>query len=733
MTPLESALSLAARGFWVFPIIPKGVGYKDKNGNLCVSDGKHPAVSFTNWATRDPKKIERRWRSRNYGVGIFTSRFGDDGALVVVDVDTKHDKRGDESLLKLELDGFDLPITLEHLTPSGGRHLIMTAPKPMKQGTDVLGSGLDIRSKGGYILGPGSTIDGKPYVQIGERQTVADAPQWLLDRLGQAREVKPTDRVPLPGVDPARARERAIEHLKTAPPAVQGEAGERATFLLAARLKDFGVGENEAVFLLDELWNERCSPPWTLDELAAKVGNAYRYGQEAQGSAAPEAAFHESAVLDEEEEDPGVHPLDAVSQDHALIKRGAFILHETTDEKGHYTTQHLSIDAFHAWYANQSITIGDKKKPISKWWMESPRRRQYEGVVFMPQQNPGPRFFNLWRGFAVEPVATAKHPALDMFLDHALKNVCRNDKQLCHWLLGYFAHLVQRPNEKPLVALVFKGRKGTGKNALVDRVGALLGSHYLLADDPRYLLSNFNSHLETNLFFVLDEATWAGDKKAEGRLKGLITGNRHNIERKGMEPYQVDNLCRVAILGNEEWMVPATHDERRFAVFSLGEGRIQDRAFFEAMRVGMEQGGYAHLLRFLMDFDLSTVDVNDAPKTGALLDQKIQSLEPVEQWWLECLTTGAIAGGDFGGEWPEKVSNARLLEALGRWLKSRQIRSRVPSDVAFGKRMAHLAPSYEIKNTAVSKHAQKRLRHHPGLEALRADWNTWLGQEMSWE
>ena len=113
--------------------------------------------------------------------------------------------------------------------------------------------------------------------------------------------------------------------------------------------------------------------------------------------------------------------------------------------------------------------------------------------------------------------------------------------------------------------------------------------------------------------------------------------------------------------------------------------------------------------------------------------QKIQSLEPVEQWWLECLTTGHIAGGDFGGEWPEKVSNARLLEALGRWLKARQIRARVLSDVALGRKLAILAPSYEIKNTAVSKHAQKRLRHHPGLDALRADWNAWLGQEMSWE
>ena len=44
----------------------------------------------------------------------------------------------------------------------------------------------------------------------------------------------------------------------------------------------------------------------------------------------------------------------------------------------------------------------------------------------------------------------------------------------------------------------------------------------------------------------------------------------------------------------------ATDDERRYAVFHLGEGRMQDRKFFHDMRVGMEQGGYAGVFALML-------------------------------------------------------------------------------------------------------------------------------------
>ena len=721
MSILDQALSLASRGFHVFPL---------------RVNGKLPAIKdFPTRATRDPKQITKWFLTHpNRNLGISTSRFGDDQALVVIDVDLKG-KHGDETLLALELQGLDLPSTLSHRTPTGGTHILYATPQPLRQGTDVLGSGLDIRSRGGYVVAPGSTIEGKAYQQINGYAVVAEAPAWLVSRLGvDAGRVCSPGPAPV-GVDPARAADRATSYLKTAPPAVAGQGGDTTTYKVLAALKDYGCTQDQAVMLADEHWNDRCSPPWTLEELDQLAAHAFKYGREAPGSSAPEAIFEPVEPGPEEAAAPvKLHPFAEINRSYAFIKQGAYILQETTDEDGAFATERLTVIEFNAWFANVPFQVGDQKpKPISSHWMSWSGRRQYDGVIFMPEKDMGPRWYNLWQGFTVKPAATPNHPALKMFLDHALQNVCNGDEKLFTYLMGYFAHLIQRPWEKPLVALVFKGGKGVGKNALVERVGYLLGAHFLVADDERYLLGNFNSHLESNLLFVLDEACWAGEKRAEGKLKGLITGQKHLIEHKGKEARTRRNLSRIIILGNEDWLVPASQDERRFAVFAVGDGRKQDRKFFEDMRLGMEAGGYAHLLAYLQAFDLSQVDINDAPNTSALTEQKLAGMGLIQEWWFDCLTSGQLAGGDWGGEWPDSVPTNRLREAYARWARGRNVKGRLETEDSFGKRLTKMAPRYVKKKVANKKEGDTSYaRFTPGLDKLRADFNKFINGDIPW-
>lgn len=712
MSNLQQALALAERGFHVFPLEP---------------NGKLPVIKdYPNRATRDPELINRWFMGLDRNIGISTSKFGDDQALVVVDVDNKGDKKGDEQLLSLELDGFELPQSLEQSTPTGGRHIVYVTDHALKQGVNVLGDGLDIRSRGGYIVGPGSTIEGKAYKQINGHGTLVPAPAWLVDRLGRDVARVAADTKPLDGIDPDRASARAVEYLKTAPVSVEGQGGDMVAYKVAAKLKDMGCEEVQALFLMMQHWNERCTPPWEAEDLRGKVNHAYRYGREPQGVAAPEAVF--DAVEVDDEGDTGEHPVRALNNEYAFIKAGAYVLQETTDAKGRFATIRLSPADMHAWFANKTLQVGERNVELSKLWMKSTDRREYDNVVFAPEQKIDGRFYNLWRGFTVPPAANGEHPAVAQFLEHALVNVCNNDQRLFKWLIGYFAHMIQRPWEKPLVALVFKGQKGTGKNALVERVGSLLGPHFMVADDERYLLGNFNAHLESNLFFVLDEAAWAGDKRAEGKLKGLITGSQHNIERKGIDHYTVDNLTRVAIIGNEKWLVPATQDERRYAVFNVGEGRKQDRNFFHSMRLGLEQGGYGHLLRFLLDFDISDIDVNEAPMTEGLIEQKHASLEPVKEWWLDCLEAGELVGSTYSGPMPDRIVTDIAYNAFAAWARQRNIRSRLPSHKTFVEDMKHMAEKRRSRVEGKLEYAFM----NPGVEHLRQRWNEYIGGTHNW-
>ena len=727
MTVLDDALDLVRRGFWVFPIRP--------------NDKKPSVKEWQNAATQDPTVISGWFAVSGDrpppNIGLSTGRFKLDSALLVVDVDVKKGKDGNQSLLQLELDGYELPDTLTAETPTGGRHLFFSVDAPVRQGTDTLGTGLDVRSRGGYVLGAGSSIDGRPYRWLLDT-AIQPAPIWAIDRCGVAPRVRDRrqDQEPVQ-VDAARALSRAREYLlRDAPIAEEGNAGDQTTYRVAARLKDFGCDRETTLSLLAEVWNPRCNPPWSFDELEAKVRNAFAYGLDIPGSAAPEADFRPVTMGEDADEvrDDGAaedHPLAWLNDKHAyiLVKNADAILWETTDADGRFETQLMPPQTFSRLYASKQWTPNKKRERMTDGWLEWDKRRSYRGLVFTPEQPTPAGYYNLWRGFAnLEMIDhEAARKALDSFLAHTRDNICARDADLYSWLIKYLAHLVQRPWEKPHVALVLKGRKGVGKNAFVERICDLLGMHAMVAARKRYLVSNFNGHLERLLMFVLDEAFWSGDKEIEGILKDLISGSHHIIERKGYEAYSVRNLTRVVIITNEDWAIPASHDERRFAVLEVAESRRKDTAFFHKMVEGMRAGGNKLLLDYLRAVDISGFDYNTAPVTAALREQKLESMSLIGQWWLDCLECGRLKGSDFADEWPTEASADRLRKAYHDYLRGRNVTARLPTDSVFGREMHKMASALDRKRNSTGY-----VYHIPSLAECRSEFEAYLGQRMEW-
>ncbi|MFZ5791871.1 MAG: bifunctional DNA primase/polymerase [Pseudomonadota bacterium] len=271
---IASALDLAAQDFHIFPLRP---------------DSKLPAIKdFSSQATREEARIRAWWtQSPEANIGISTSH-----GLLVVDVDNKNTKNGSDEILRLEMQGLDLPPTFTQRTPTGGLHLVYRVDEPIKQGANILAPGLDIRSRGGYIVGAGSTI-GEGIYEVVEGPPPRPAPSWLVERCGRAQEkTRQAAQPAIESIDSPAILQRAARYLQQeAPLAIEGQGGDETTYKVACRLKDMGCSQASALMLLDLHWNERCSPPWDPDELAGKVANVYRYGREAIGSKAPEAEF----------------------------------------------------------------------------------------------------------------------------------------------------------------------------------------------------------------------------------------------------------------------------------------------------------------------------------------------------------------------------------------------------------------------------------------------------------
>lgn len=579
---------------------------------------------------------------------------------------------GSAGLFVLDIDpeGQALAETL-HLPPTlsvrtgRGHHRYFLHPGSGPVGNSPLAPGVDVRADAGYVILPPSLHpSGVRY-------------EWLPD---------PTEPVPLP------------PGLRKGPdvPEVVPE-GTRNTRLTqyAGELIALGLGPEE---VLERVWQKNltdCHPPLAYAEVAAIVRNIAKKDART------------------------VHPAVAkLNVDHALILVGdkAAVLVEEGD-----SFRLLGVGAFKEWLRPHRVQVGGKAIPLADFWLNNRHRREYRGIVFDPTDR-SPQYYNLWRTWAVEPSPTG---SCDRFLHHLRQNMCRDDGALYAYALGWFAHLVQRPADKLGTSLAVRGKQGTGKSIIGATLGHLLGRHYSAVSDPRYITGRFNSYMIDCLLLHADEGFWAGDKAAEGRLKDLVTGVDHFIEFKGKEPIRVKNHVRLLVTGNADWIVPAGLEERRFAVFEMGEGALQDHRYFGAMVAELEQGGYAKLLHTLLHHDLSKVDLRLIPNTAALYEQKMASLSPEQAWWLDTLTNGLLPGDGAGtGCCPTQFLYDRFIaHAQKAGTRRRSIETQVGVFLrryapGLRKREGELAGRrltfYEFPSLKVCRAAFARETRHPG-------------------
>jgi len=144
-------------------------------------------------ASRDPGQP---WPAgSNVGVGCRAS------GVVGLDLDVKHGVDGLGTFARIcDQHGEQWPDTFTVVTAHAGRHLYFAVPagEVVISTIGVLGPGIDVRARGrvsgGYLIGPGSIVDGRPYT-VDRDAPIAPLPGWL------GRLLRPVGR---PAAGPAR-------------------------------------------------------------------------------------------------------------------------------------------------------------------------------------------------------------------------------------------------------------------------------------------------------------------------------------------------------------------------------------------------------------------------------------------------------------------------------------------------------------------------------------------------
>jgi hypothetical protein len=338
--------------------------------------------------------------------------------------------------------------------------------------------------------------------------------------------------------------------------------------------------------------------------------------------------------------------IEEMNEKHAVVFQQSgdiVVITEDQDIDGRPFIRYSSVATIQQLYPHP-VRVGQKQngdaiyKPLGKAWLESPHRRFYGGIELAPNGRATPGYYNLWRGFAVEP----KRGSWQRFRNHIAEVICDNDEHIFEYVTAWMAQAVQKPGHPAHTAIALRGGQGTGKGAFVRGFGALFGVHFIHLDSTRHLTGNFNAHLHNAILVFADEAAWPGDKAGLGALKRLVTEPTLSIERKGHDIFEVPNMIHLLLASNEEWVVPAGFDERRFVVLDVPRQQQNNVTYFGAIERELHaEGGLAAMLHDLLEWK-SEVNLRAIPGTKALFEQKQLTDNPQRRWWYQVLHDGDL-------------------------------------------------------------------------------------------
>ncbi len=443
--------------------------------------------------------------------------------------------------------------------------------------------------------------------------------------------------------------------------------------------------------------------------------------------------------------------IDDLNKEYALINiKGAIkILQETYDyETGFKECQFLDERGFKLLYKNKIETVGRKSsgKPIQKTyaeiWLSHTNRRKYKDFVFIPGKEVPADIYNIWQGFSTVPDRTK---SCKLFLKHTLDIICSGNKEHFLWLINLLAFIVQYPHLRTEVALALRGSQGAGKSIFFEYMRKIWGPHYMTISQPEHITGKFNAHLANKVMLLVEEGFWAGDKKAKGTLKDLVTNPRINIERKGFDTQSANNYLNIFFTSNESHVVPIELGERRFAVLDVSDSRKGDSDYFNALIKERDNGGVEALLYKLLNHSVDKQLIRKLPQTKASEEQFLYGLDSEGQFIFEALKRGTFSPNSK--EWRAEIRTVELFELYQKGFKGRDSTVTRASETTFGiglNKYINGAFKKKRKSLAIRTEVEGKKCNSPfkrpqlvyifqNLETCRKIFEEKIGREIDWK
>lgn len=610
----HNIMQLAGAGFRLCKLGHKEPGdeYTDFN-----TPGKVPGAGFLK--VRHESPIDPAKFPHNYGVVL-------DANHIVFDIDPRNFPEDRDCWKEFQTDHC---INLEKLcgfyvrTGGGGTHYYFKKPKKTLTRNHLKQyPGVEFKSKGRQVVGPGSIHPDSllAYMPHGNPMDITEVPAEVLETIRRDDVTLEKGLEHADDSDTNKALTR--QDLKAHPAAIAGQRGNETTFQAACICRDNGLSKDAALELLEE-YNERCEPPWMVDELITLVNNAYRYGQNAAGSKNIKNDFD---VVETEEPEAPVQKAEAPAKPDFIddieanwaYSIGTKTFFDLKDLTGYDKEQ---FDDIHS-------GATDKKKP-SAFAIGHPGMPKVYTPTYFPGQDRiieenGKLRINLWQ----KPRITAAKGDVSIFLELA-EHLAGDSAWIIH---DFMAYILQNPGDKVLWAVLLQGSPGVGKSLLTRVFMKLLGIHNVSQPTNKIVHEKYNDWIKACQLVVVHELMAMGRLEMMNTLKDPITEPTLRIREMFKPTYEMENRANFLFLTNYEDAIIIPKDDRRFAVI-FSPAKKREKAFYREVVEWMNGGGPAALLHYYLHehkFDKRFDAKDDAPMTAGKMKMQAATRHPIE-------------------------------------------------------------------------------------------------------
>ena len=201
-------------------------------------------------------------------------------------------------------------------------------------------------------------------------------------------------------------------------------------------------------------------------------------------------------------------------------------------------------------------------------------------------------------------------------LNHIKKQICNGNKEAYKYFMQFIAHMIQKPEEKPGVAVHLKSDlEGVGKSELFDFIGiSIIGlAMYIATERTESLHGKFNSLTAGKLLRVNEEAN-IDDKALANEMKNGQTADMLAIEGKGLDVIMVPDYGRNVFLTNIASQKNVT--ERRSFVIDCSNKHAHEKKYHDEIRKLYEDDEVQEMfMKYMLTYDLTDFDPRHAPST----------------------------------------------------------------------------------------------------------------------